>query len=279
KRGSSRSRSCHISACMRWYASSRSIFDARPATAWSESSFSAVIRISSATSYSQRRAIVCAHSSRWSSTSGAQWYSESARSNASASASPSGPTISSYTARACPISFCAIEEKATSSSSIGAMPVHSESRQPMTSSSSARPSSARSFTSLLQTGLDRIAVDAAVLEAELVGPVFDVADRVSRDEPQRDRLGSAAVLLASPHLGEVRIGRDDRSGVLERLAASFLAEDLVDHAARTASRTHCSCSRKRRRKARRSSVFGPCPVTTCLSSAQSGSVYSQPPSR
>src|SRR3954447_26986097 len=50
KRGSSRSRSCHISACMRWYASSRSIFAARPATGGSESSFSAVIRISSATS-------------------------------------------------------------------------------------------------------------------------------------------------------------------------------------------------------------------------------------
>src|SRR3954451_1955764 len=50
KRGSSRSRSCHISACMRWYASSRSIFAARPATGGSELSFSAVIRISSATS-------------------------------------------------------------------------------------------------------------------------------------------------------------------------------------------------------------------------------------
>src|SRR3954470_6317957 len=87
KRGSSRSRSCHISACMRWYASSRSIFAARPATAVSESSLSAVIRISSATSYSQRRAIVCAHSSRWSSTSGAQRYSSSLRSKASASGS------------------------------------------------------------------------------------------------------------------------------------------------------------------------------------------------
>src|SRR3954451_22769542 len=161
---------------------------------------------------------------------------------------------------------------------IGAMPVHSESRQPRTSSSSARPSSACSFTSLLQTGFDRIAVDAAVLQAELVGPVFDVADRVARDEPQRDRLGSAAVLLACPHLGEVRIGRDDRAGVLERLAAPFLAADLVDHGAITPSHTPFSCSRKRRPKARPSSVFGPCPVTTCLSSAQSGSVYSHTPS-
>ena len=32
KRGSSRRRACHSSACMRWYASSRSIFAARPAT-------------------------------------------------------------------------------------------------------------------------------------------------------------------------------------------------------------------------------------------------------
>src|SRR5256885_1790035 len=141
----------------------------------------------------------------------------------------------------------------------------------------ARPATAPSESSL-RAALDGVAGAAAVLQPELVGPFSDVADRVARDEPQRYRLGSAAVLLASPHLGEVRIGRDDRAGVPERLAAPFLAEDLVDHAARTASRTHCSCSRKRRRKARRSSVFGPWPVTTCLSSAQAGSVYSQTPS-
>src|SRR6185437_8697917 len=184
------------------------------------------------------------------------------------------------------------------------MPVHSLSRQPRTSSSSASPSSACSFTSLLQSRLDRVAVDAAVLEVELVGPVLDVADRVARDEPECDRLAAAPVLLARPGLGEVRIRRDDRAGVLERGAALLLAEDLPDrgplrrrqsrhlrslpgsveptpgmaHAARTASRTHCSWSRKRRRKASRSSVFGPWPVTTCLSSSQSGSVYSQTPS-
>src|SRR5690349_2275197 len=161
------------------------------------------------------------------------------------------------------------------------MPVHSDSRQPRTSSSSARPSSACSFTSLLQAGLDRVTVDAAVLEVELVGPVLDVADRPARDEPERDRLATPAVLLARPGLGEVRVGGDDRAGVLERGAALLFAEHLPDrmaHAARTASRTHCSCSRKRRRKASRSSVFGPWPVTTCLSSAQSGSVYSQTPS-
>src|SRR5262245_12025164 len=165
------------------------------------------------------------------------------------------------------------------------MPVHSESRQPRTSSSSARPSSTCSFTSLLQACLDRVAVDAAVLEVELVGPVLDVADGVAGDEPERDRLAAPAVLLAGPGLGEVRVGRDDRAGVLEGGAAPLLAEDLphrmtrrVAHAARTASRTHCSWSRKRRRSASRSSVFGPWPVTTCLSSAQSGSVYSQTPS-
>src|SRR5690242_19932078 len=164
---------------------------------------------------------------------------------------------------------------------MGAMPVHSLSRQPSTSSSSARPSSACSFTSLLQPGLDRVAVDAAVLQVELVGPVLDVVDRVARDEPERDGLAAAAVLLARPGLGEVRVRSDDRAGVLERCAALLLAEDLPDrmaHAARTASRTHCSCSRKRRRNASRSSGFGPWPVTTCLSSAQSGSVYSQTPS-
>jgi hypothetical protein len=54
---------------------------------------------------------------------------------------PERETSSSYAARACPISFCAIDENATSSSSIGAIPVHSESRQPITSSSSASSSS------------------------------------------------------------------------------------------------------------------------------------------
>src|SRR5262249_51637306 len=126
------------------------------------------------------------------------------------------------------------------------MPVHSESRQPRTSSSSARPSSACSFTSLLQAGLDRVAVDAAVLEVELVRPLLDVADRVARDEPERHRLAAPSVLLACPGLREVRIGSDDRPGVLERCPPFLLAEYLPDrvlaHAASTASRTHCSWS-------------------------------------
>src|SRR5437588_10720853 len=188
-----------------------------------------------------------------------------------------------------------MDENATSSSRSGAMPVHSESRQPMTSSSSASPSSSSrsmvtsphltralplssSFTGLLQAGLDRVAVDAAVLEIELVRPVLDAVDRVARHEPQRNRLAAAPVLLARPRLRELHVGRDDRAGVLERLTVALSAKDLVDHAARTESRTHCSWSRNRRRNARRSSVFGPCPVTTCLSSSQSGSLYSHVPS-
>src|SRR5439155_26362089 len=137
---------------------------------------------------------------------------------------------------------------------------------------------ATSLTGLLQPTLGRAAVNAAVLEVELVGPVLDGADRFARDGPERDRLAAAAVLLARPRLGEARVGRDDRAGVLERLAFPLPAKDLVDHAASTTSRTHCSRSRKPRRKASRSCVFGPWPVTTCLSSAQSGSVYSQTPS-
>src|SRR5690348_8672366 len=102
----------------------------------------------------------------------------------------------------------------------------------MVSSSSARPSRS-SFTRLLQACLDRVAVDAAVLEVELVGPVLDVVDRIARNEPQRNRLAAAAVLLARPRLCELGVGRDDRTGVLERLALPFLTEDFVDHAANT----------------------------------------------
>src|SRR5438876_305290 len=114
-----------------------------------------------------------------------------------------------------------MEENATSSSSIGAIPVHSDSRQPRKSSSSAIARSCCScpLTCLLQACLDRVAVDAPVLEVELVGPVLDVADLVARHEPEPNRLAAAAVLLARPRLGEVRVGRDDRAGVLHRLAA------------------------------------------------------------
>src|SRR4051812_4074374 len=122
------------------------------------------------------------------------------------------------------------------------MPVHSDSRQPRKSSSSAiARSCSRTLACLLQTSLDRIAVDAAVLEVELVGPVLDVADLVARHEPERDRLAAAAVLLARPRLREVGVRSDDRAGVLERLAFALAPEDFpLVHAARTTSRTHCS---------------------------------------
>src|SRR5689334_2672491 len=190
------------------------------------------MRTRSASSYRYRRAIVWAHSSRCSSTSGAHRYSSGRRSNASASASPpSSSAASSYSARACPISFCAIEENATSSSSVGAIPVHSESRQPRISSSSAISSSsgARSLTCLLQPCLDRVAVDAPILQVELVRPLRDAVDGVARHEPERLRLPTPAVLLARPRVGERGVRRLHRPRVRERLPALLLTKDLEDH--------------------------------------------------
>src|SRR5438045_8623614 len=108
------------------------------------------------------------------------------------------------------------------------MPVHSDSRQPRKSSSSAiaRSCCSRALTSLLQSCLDRVAVDTAVLEVELVRPVLDVADLVARHEPESDRLAAPAVLLARPRLREVRVGRYDRAGVLEGLALPLAPEYL-----------------------------------------------------
>src|SRR3954447_23902734 len=215
--------------------------------------------------------------------SGAQRYSSGVRSNASSSAVvPRSRAASSYSARACPISFCAIDENATSSSSDGAMPVHSESRQPRISSSSAysRSRCARSVTRLLQLRLQRIAVDAVVRLLELVVEVRHLVHGVSRDDPQRNGLLPTPVLLVREHLGKRCVRRRYRAGVRERRAFLLLAEDLEDHAASasTTCRTHASCSSMRRRRSSRFWVFGPCPVTTCFSSAQSGSLYSHTPS-
>src|SRR5918996_845116 len=139
--------------------------------------------------------MVRAHSSRRSSTKGAQRYSSGLRSKASASASvPRSRAASSYSARAWPISFCAIDEKATSSSRNGAIPVHSESRQPRISSSSASSISS-SLTGLLQLLLERIAVDAVVVPLQLVHEVADFQDRVARHHPERVGLRAAAVEL------------------------------------------------------------------------------------
>src|SRR5205807_7497324 len=102
-----------------------------------------------------------------------------------------------------------------------------------------------SLTRFLQSGLDRVAVDAAVLQVELVRPVVDNVDLLARHEPQRGRLAAAAVLLARPGFGELRVGRGERAGVLEGLPLPLLPEDLEDHAASasTTLRTHASCSR------------------------------------
>src|SRR3954466_1265679 len=99
------------------------------------------------------------------------------------------------------------------------MPVHSESRQPTTSSSSASSSRsrARSFTCLLQTRLERVAVDTPVLEVELVGEVVHLVHPVARDEPECLGLAASSVLLTRPRFCEGGVGRLDRAGVLERL--------------------------------------------------------------
>src|SRR5262245_8717847 len=162
------------------------------------------------------------------------------------------------------------------------MPVHSESRQPRISSSSASSISrcARSFTRLLGLGVQRVAVDAVVRLLELVVEVRHLVHGVARHDPQRNGLLSPPVLLVGERHGEVRVRCGNRARVRERRALLLLAEDFPDHAASasTTLRTQASCSSIRRRRSSRSCVFGPCPVTTCLSSSQSGSVYSQTPS-
>src|SRR5919197_271375 len=224
--------------------------------------------------------MVCSQPGSRSSTSREQRYSSGERSNASSSAVvPRSRPASSYSARACPISFCAIDEKATSSSRNGAIPVHSESRQPRTSSSSAIPrsSSARPLTSLLQLFLERIPVHAVVVPVQLVDEILDRMQCLARGDPERGGLAAAPVLLARVPLGEPLVRSLDRPSVLERLALPFLPKDLVDHAARSTERTQAEFSRALRRRSSRSAVFGPWPVTTCMSSSQSGSVYCQRP--
>src|SRR5262245_45671915 len=98
-----------------------------------------------------------------------------------------------------------MDENATSSSRNGAIPVHSESRQPRISSSSAISSRccARPLTCLLELDLQRVAVDAVVVPLELVDEVVDFVDCASRDDPERLRLLPAAVELTRVLLGEL----------------------------------------------------------------------------
>src|SRR5919204_5444514 len=126
-----------------------------------------------------------------SSTSGAERYSSGERSRASSSGlTPRSRARMSYSARACPISFCAMDEKATSSSRNGAIPVHSEFRQPRMNSSSASSSSccASSLTCLFQLRLQRVPVHAVIVALELVDELVHLGDGVAPDDPERDRL-------------------------------------------------------------------------------------------
>src|SRR5206468_12084149 len=109
--------------------------------------------------------------------------------------------------------------------------------------------------------------------------VLDREDGSARHDPDGLGLVAAPVEVPGVDLRELLVGCLERAGVLERLACTLLAKDLVDHAAsaRTTSRTQAVSACVVRRKPSRSSVFGPCPVTTCFSSSQSGSVYSQTP--
>src|SRR5688500_572440 len=113
------------------------------------------------------------------------------------------------------------------------MPVHSELRQPRTNSSSAICSScrARSLTCLLQLLLQRVAVDEVVVALKLVDEVADLDDPLARDDPQRDGLAPAAVLLARVPLGEGLLGRLNGAGMRERLPFPLLPKNFVDHAA------------------------------------------------
>ena len=278
---------------MRWYASSRSIFAARPAISGSSDALSAARRISSAVSYSQCRAIVRAHSRRRSSTSGAERYSSGVRSNASSSAVvPSSRAASSYSARAWPISFCAIDENATSSSRNGAMPgplrvapaedelVVGEREQEVgalahcASRSRRHVERPRPLTRLVQPRLDRVAVDAAVLHLELVRELVDLAapPRAGRARARPTPVG-ARTARARRSRRTARPARH-RARVLERLPLPLLPKDLEDHAASasTTCSTQATSSRESRRKASRSSDAGPWPVTTARSFSQSGSV-------
>ena len=144
------------------------------------------------------------------------------------------------------------------------MPVHSESRQPRISSSSAisRSSCARSLTCLLQLLLQRVAVDAVVVafSSSTKSSISRIASRgtthSATDSPRRPYCSRAYASANS------RSGASTEPGVRERLPLPLLAEDLEDHAA---SREHDvgaptpSCSRERRRSSSRSGGRRPVP--------------------
>src|SRR5262245_52214527 len=123
------------------------------------------------------------------------------------------------------------------------MPVHSESRQPRTSSSSAswRRSSC-SLTCLPELLLQRVAVDAVVVALELVDELADLGDLRPGHDPQPLRLAAPSVELAGVRLREGGVRGRERAGVLERLSLALLPEHLVDHSASSSSTTPRACS-------------------------------------
>src|SRR3954447_12221413 len=99
------------------------------------------------------------------------------------------------------------------------MPVHSESRQPRISSSSAissRSCCSCSFTCLLELLLQRIAVHPVVIAVELDEDLVYLDHRIPWEAPERGRLAAPAVLLARVDVGEVVVRSFDRAGVLQR---------------------------------------------------------------
>src|SRR5918994_1948720 len=146
------------------------------------------------------------------------------------------PPSSSYSAFACPISSWAIELVATSSSSIGAMPVHSESQNPMTNSSSAtlRISSARA--SRVSTSRSVLTVTPVKGRLRQVG-VVELGDRSARDDPQPMRLAAPPVELARVVHGELLVRGIYVARVDHRIALVLLAEYLP-HAFRSRLHAH-----------------------------------------
>ncbi len=90
--------------------------------------------------------------------------------------------------------------------------------------------------------LERVAVDTVEVALELVHELADFGDLRPRHDPERLRLAAPAVELAGVRLRERVVWRDERAGVLERLALALLAEHLVDHAASSSSSTASACS-------------------------------------
>ena len=74
------------------------------------------------------------------------------------------------------------------------------------------------------------------------------------------------------HLTPVLLTYNEAPNIAAALSRLAWAKDVVVVDSASTDRTQAEFSRAWRRRSSRSSVFGPCPVTTCMSSSQSGSV-------